>query len=65
MVFFERTDVFHLKQQVLAIRPEGVLLLRPSSIRFINDAVKNQELGLKGKKEFLVAKADEGKEVTL
>ena len=37
--FFKRTDVFHLKQQVLAIRPEGVLLLRPSSIRFINDAV--------------------------
>lgn len=41
------------KQQVLAIRPEGMPSLRPSSISFVNRATKSEEFGLKGKKEFL------------
>ena len=42
----------HLKQPVLAIRPEEVPGLRPTTALFLNQAAKNPDIGLKGKKGF-------------
>ena len=43
---------------MLAIRPEEVPTLRPSTILYINEAAKNSDIGLKGKKEFLIEKPE-------
>ena len=51
---FVRTDVFNQKKQMLAIRPEIVPSLRPSTILYINQAAKNGDIGLKGRTEFIV-----------
>ena len=51
---FVRTDVFNQKKQMLAIRPEVVPSLRPSTILYINQAAKNDDIGLKGRTEFIV-----------
>ena len=51
---FLRTDVFSQKKQMLAIRPEAVPSLRPTTILYINQAAKNGDIGLKGRTEFIV-----------
>ena len=43
----------YIKQQVLAVRPEAVPSLRPSTIQYIAQAAKKVDIGLKGKKDFL------------
>ncbi len=51
---FLRTDTTHNKQQVLAIRPEGVPSLRPASVHYIQKAVRDANIGVKSdRKDFL------------
>lgn len=45
--------MFSQKKQMLAIRPEAVPSLRPSTILYINQVAKNSDIGLKGRTEFI------------
>jgi len=53
---FLRTDVLSCKEQMLAITPEAVSLLRPSTILYISRAARSVDIGLKGRTEFIVDK---------
>ena len=56
-----RTDMFSCKQQMLAIRPEAVPSLRPSTVLYISQAVKSGDVGLKGRTDFMADKPEKGK----
>lgn len=53
---FMRTDLMHLRQKVLTIRPENTPGLRSSTVHYIDKLCKNGDLGLKAKKDFLVSR---------
>ena len=61
---FLRTDTFHNKQQVLAIRPEEVPSLRPATIHYITKAVKDANIGVSDRKDFLESIPEAGKVIT-
>ena len=61
---FMRSYVSHLKHQVLAIRPECVPSIRPSTIHFIEKCAKDVDHGGRAKKEFLVSIPKTGDVIT-